>query len=348
MKLKQVAFLSLTAILLAATSLSLTAADSPGPVTPDPSPEAVELLEFLYEISGRRILTGQHSPPLLGSTRLSPVHRATGHYPAVFGQDFGFSYPGYWDGINFRQRIVDDAILRHRDGFIITLMWHAVPPTQDEPVKFRESIQSDLTGEEWTELITPGTDLNERWQSQVDVIAWFLRQLRDAGVPVLWRPYHEMNGTWFWWGKQGGDDGYKRLWQMMYDRLVNFHKLNNLIWVYNTNEVKDGVDSHETYFPGHDYVDVLATDVYSQGFDQLNYDTLLKLAEGKPIALGEVGSIPSLEKLKEQPRWTWFMSWGETRGRGVRGIYGSKETLTLDELPWVEEQTLHIHHPYLK
>lgn len=218
--------------------------------TPNPSPEAVELLQYLYSLSGENTLTGQHCPPLMGSTWLSVVHRRTGHYPALFGQDFGFSYPGYWDGINYRQRIVDEAIMRHNDGLVISLMWHAVPPTQDEPVTFRESIQSDLTDEQWQDLITPGTEINERWKSHVDVIAWFLKQLREAGVPVLWRPYHEMNGDWFWWGKKAAVDGYKKLWRMLFDRLVNFHKLNNLLWVYNTNEVKDNVDPHETYLPG--------------------------------------------------------------------------------------------------
>ncbi len=95
-------------------------------------------------------------------------------------------------------------------------MWHAVRPTEDEPVTFRESVQGELTDQEWTELVTPGTQLNERWKSQVDVIAWFLKQLKYARVPVLWRPYHEMNGAWFWWGQKKGEDGFKKLWQMMF------------------------------------------------------------------------------------------------------------------------------------
>ena len=171
----------------------------------------------------------------------------------------------------------------------------------DEPVAFREAIQSDLTDEEWKDLVTPGTLLNERWKSQVDVIAWFLKQLKYAAVPVLWRPCHEMNGTWFWWGQKKGDDGYKKLWQMMFDRLVNFHGLNNLVWVYKTNEFKDGVDTHGTYYPGDNFVDILATDVYTEGFDQVNYDQILELAGDKPIALGEVGMPPSVELLQEQP-----------------------------------------------
>jgi mannan endo-1,4-beta-mannosidase len=88
------------------------------PVTPNASSEATELLNLFYEISGKFILTGQHCAPLVGSTRLSVVHRRIKKYPALFGQDFGFSYPGYWDGINYRQRTVDEAILRHHDRVV--------------------------------------------------------------------------------------------------------------------------------------------------------------------------------------------------------------------------------------
>ena len=312
------------------------------------TPEAENLLKYIQEISGEKTLSGQHCAPLVGSTRLSVVHRMTQQYPAVFGQDFGFSYPGYWDGINYRQNIVDEAIKRSAEGFIITLMWHAVPPTEDEPVTFRESIQSDLTDEEWTELITPGTRLNERWKSQVDVIAWFLKQLKFAKVPVLWRPYHEMNGGWFWWGKKEGENGYKKLWSMMYDRFTNFHGLNNLIWVYNTNEFKPGVDPHETYFPGKEMVDIIATDVYSQGFDSINYVQMIKLAGDMPIALGEVGVPPTPDKIKEQPRWTWFMNWGEPSGRSYRTTvetYSDENVLKLYDLPWVETDSITIHFP---
>jgi mannan endo-1,4-beta-mannosidase len=339
-------------ILAVALILSIEVAQAQNavrPVVPNASPEAVELLNYLYSISGKQTLSGQHCAPLVGSTRLSVVHRLTQRYPAVFGQDFGFSYPGYWDGINFRQRIVDEAIQRHRDGFIITLMWHAVRPTEDEPKEFRESIQAELTDAEWQDLITPGTEINERWKSQVDVIAWFLKQLRDAGVPVLWRPYHEMNGGWFWWGQKPGENGYKKLWRMLFDRLTNFHGLNNLIWVYNTNEVKDGVDPHETYFPGHDVVDILATDVYTEGFNQLNYDQLLALAGDKPIALGEVGALPEVSKLREQPRWVWFMHWNDPGGsRTYFETYHSDEVLTLVELPWVNRDSTTQHYPFLK
>jgi mannan endo-1,4-beta-mannosidase len=172
---------------------------------------------------------------------------------------------------------------------------------------------------------------------------------------VLWRPYHEMNGKWFWWGQKRGDDGYKRLYRMLYDRLVNFHHLNNLIWIYGANEIREGVDPYEPYFPGQDVVDVLATDVYQGAFAK-DYEALLSMAAGKPIALAEVGKVPPIEILSSEPRWAWFMTWGELMGIGsawsdlpkIKAVYESDRTLTWDRLPWVTNKKPTIHYPVLK
>lgn len=328
----------------------------PDPVTPGASAEARALLAYLYEISGNGILSGQHNAPLNGSTRLAGMHKQVGEYPAVFGQDFGFSEPGSWDGINFRQHIVDEAIRRHRQGFINTIMWHAVRPMDSEPQTFEQSIQGKLTDQEWRELLTPGTLLNERWKSQVDVIAWHLKQLQHAKVPVLWRPYHEMNGFWFWWCGRKGENGYAKLWHMLYDRLVNFHGLDNLIWVFNGNEIKERVANYSDFYPGNDVVDVLATDVYSGRYNKEDYQQLIKLGGGKPIALGEIGSLPSVATLQAQPRWTWFMSWRDPDNffwsddrEQLRELFAHKSTLSLTDLPWVKTGAeIRIHHPVLE
>jgi len=84
----------------------------------------------------------------------------------------------------------------------------------------------------------------------------------------------------------------------------------------------------------------------------VNYEQMLELAGEKPIALGEVGSPPSIEKLEEQPRWTWFMKWGEPGGRGTgvneRSLFESELVITHDELPWVEIKDPKVHYPVLK
>jgi mannan endo-1,4-beta-mannosidase len=281
-------------------------------VTPSASAEATALYRYLCSLSGKVTLTGQHDQPLFGSAYYQRVYEITGSHPAVKGMDFGFSEPNTLDGINFRQKLVDDAIKYWNEGSIITLMWHAVPPDMEEPVTFRKDIQSKLTDEQWNELITPDTELNRRWQSQVDVIAFFLKQLRDARVPILWRPYHEMNGNWFWWGFRTGENGYRKLYRMLFDRLVNYHHINNLIWVFNANEISGNwMAPYADFYPGHNYVDILATDVYRRNYQQSDYDQLLVLGEGRLIALGEVGKLPTAEIISQQPNWVWFMAWSE-------------------------------------
>ena len=68
-------------------------------------------------------------------------------------------------------------------------------------------------------------------------------------MPVLWRPYHEMNGDWFWWGKKTGPSGHRALWRMMYDRFVNYHGLNNLLWVWNANAPAPHILSYADCYP---------------------------------------------------------------------------------------------------
>jgi mannan endo-1,4-beta-mannosidase len=95
-------------------------------------------------------------------------------------------------------------------------MYHATSPL-DEPDDDFDSVRGRLTPAQWDSLLTPGTRIHRRWLAQIDSVAVLLADLRDAGIPVLWRPYHEMNGAWFWWGMHGGD--YRRLWRRIYERV---------------------------------------------------------------------------------------------------------------------------------
>jgi mannan endo-1,4-beta-mannosidase len=216
-------------------------------------------------------------------------------------------------------------------------MWHAVRPVDEETAGWKESVQNSLNGEQWQELITPGTPLHTRWLAQVDGIAAYLKQLQDAKIPVLWRPYHEMNGGWFWWGNKPGEKGYAALWRLMYQRLAEHHKLDNLLWVWNANAPNQWAGAYADFYPGAAYVDVLAVDIYGADWKQSHYDDLLKLAEGKPIALGEVGEMPTPAVLDKQPRWTWFMTWPnylteKNTPEVVKAIYDDPRTLTREEI----------------
>lgn len=292
-------------------------AAAPSPVVPDASPEARALLQLLYDISGKHTLTGQHNYPNTRDRNSVFAAKYLGAMPAVFGSDMGHAKAGDSDSYLARPDIVQECIRQHRAGSLVTLCWHAVPPTADEPITFQKqpgadpkalkSVQGQLLDEQFRELLTPGTPLHTKWEQQVDAIAGFLKQLRDAHVPVLWRPYHEMNGDWFWWGGRGPDTA--ALYRMMFDRYTQVHHLNNLIWVWSVDRVHGPKMEHAKYFPGLEYADVLALDVYSNDFAQSYYDSLVTLAQGKPLALAEVGNPPSPEILAKQPRWAWYMTW---------------------------------------
>lgn len=305
----------------------------PGPADPDATVEVRELLQRIAAVPAGRILAGQHNAPRDLSAFSDRVREITGRVPVVWGQDFGFAGPGDMDGVQYRQAIIDEARRRHADGGIVTLMWHAVPPHLDEPVTFDGSIcAGPLHAGAWQELLRTGSPLHERWCAQVDVIASFLLQLQRARIPVLWRPYHEMNGDWFWWGGRPGSRGSAALYRQLHDRLVQRHGLHNLVWVWNANAPRHDAGPYADFYPGHDVVDVLAADVYGADYRQSHHDELLDLAAGRPIALGEIGEVPDPDLFAAQPRWAWFMIWRtfldtENPPEAVRALYTSRRVI---------------------
>ena len=323
------------------------------PVTPHASPEAVALLKYIHGISGQHTLTGQHNYPATKDTSTLEAAAAWGKTPAIFGQDFGFAKPGDKDAVAARPDIIAEVKRQYEKGSIIALCWHAVPPTADEPVTFRSrpgaaattnlaTVQGQLTDEQWNELITPGTKLNQHWCDQVDVIAGFLKQLRDAHIPVLWRPYHEMNGNWFWWGGRRGEHGTTVLYRQLFDRLANHHQLNNLVWIWSVDRPSTPERQFADFFPGRNYFDIAALDVYHSDFSRSYYRDLLKLAGGKPVALAEVGPPPTLDVLEKQPEWTWWMLWAGMVGKepganhAMQTLVNAPRSLSLDDPEYIK------------
>lgn len=309
------------------------------PVSPYSTREAQKLLSFLHEISGYYTLSGMHNYIQTGSKYTDTIKKISGKTPLVWGSDFSFCYkgdhPGRFqhcgplnltppgDSVEFtgldaetaRIKMIQKAIEMHRKGHIITLMWHCCFPDQGDCCQGENiwAMENRPDPETWDRMLTVGTELNTLWKKQLDKIAVHLKVLQEAGVPVLWRPYHEMNGVWFWWCDHPGDDGFKRLWISMFKYFTEEHKLRNLIWVWNTNAPRDipGDEAfdYELFYPGDQYVDVLAADVYRRDYKQSHHDDLKNLSD-KPIALGEVGELPDHEILMNQPGWIWFMPWG--------------------------------------
>jgi cephalosporin-C deacetylase len=283
------------------------------PVTPNASPEARALLKYLYAISNQHTMTGQHNYAAQQEISTAAALKVSHKTPIIYGTDWGFSKQGDKDSAYVRQATVDELIKQYKAGSIIAITWHEVRPTEDEPVTFKKSVQGKLTDAEFDEVITPGTNLYNRWCAQVDIIAGYLKQLQNAHVPVLFRPYHEMNGDWFWWGGRRGDHGTKVIYRQIWDRFVNHHKLTNLIWIWNVDQPTKPDRQFVDYFPGQQYVDVLTLDDYSR-FQQSYYDDLNALSDGKVMAIAETANPPAISVYADQPKWTYYMLWAGVAG----------------------------------
>ena len=154
-------------------------------------------------------------------------------------------------------------------------------------------------------IFTEGTWEHAAYRTWRENMADDLQKLQDVQVPVLWRPYHEGGGGWFWWDRDGSSQ-YKRLWNDLYDYMVNTCGLHNLIWVWTRGVINQGTD----WYPGDDQVDITSGDVYNEtpGDYRNLYDDLGRFSSTKLRALTECDYLMSPELLAEAP-FAYFMVW---------------------------------------
>ena len=310
------------------------------PINPQASSEARKLLKYLYQIQGYKTLSGMHN--VLGRMSVSTdrVRALTGEYPAIWGGDFGFADSTHdIDNIKYRPLLVAEIKKQHQRGAIIVLSYHQANPAIGEPCPFEGGIISKLTDDQWRELLTPGAPLHQKWQAQMDLLASYLLQLQAAHIPVIFRPYHEMNGSWFWWGGRPGPTGAVALWNQLYAYYTEHYHLNNLLWAWTPDKPTPGV---EAFFPGTAKVDLLGCDIYPRKdsavvYPQRWFATMQRLAAGKPLGLSEQSALPTPELLRQQP-FVWFMSWGEMLFNAnspaeINRVYHSKRVVNLDKVP---------------
>ncbi len=295
---------------------------------PAASREATALYAYLWSQYGRRTLTGQQEGfEDSGGQRAELTHiaRVTGKLPAILGLD----YIDPNDNANVNRRATDWV----RSGGIATICWHWGAP--DIGTGYENS-KKDF---DVPKALTPGTPQHRAMHAQLAETADLLQQLRDRNIPVLWRPFHEFGGDWFWWGKHG-PDAFKALWRTMYDYYVYERKLDNLIWVLGW----AGQNVDPRYYPGRRYVDVAGADIYVE--DHGNLAPMFQqvkaiVGDSVPICLHENGPIPDPATLGPQADWLWFMTWhtrwltdpGQNTEAQLNAYYNSARYVTKDELP---------------
>jgi len=293
-----------------------------------------QVLDYLYSISGENILSGQHNrePNAEPAKWTDYINQTTGKYPALWSADFLFQQ----DNIDNRLIMIQEAKRQWDNGAVVSIMWHACPPDQDEPCSWNPGIlNAQLTDNQWKELLTDGTPLNGRWKTRMDEIAMFLQYLEDEGVEVLWKPFHEMNQGLFWWGGRPGPEGTAKLYRYLHDYFTDVKGLTNLVWVW---DMQDLSRDFEAYNPGDDYWDVFAFDIYGNGFNVSWYNYILPIVGDKPMAIGECAKLPTVDIFANQPRWVYFMSWAElvqshNTTQEIQYIYNNPKVITRDEMP---------------
>ncbi|WP_448660221.1 glycosyl hydrolase [Sphingomonas sp. CJ99] len=295
---------------------------------PSASPSARSLYRYLWSIYGRHTLTGQQESfwRAEGPTyELDYLKTHTGKLPAILGMDY--IEPADFANVNAR------AIAWYRRGGIPTICWHWGAP--DKGTGYDNSKQPfDLKA-----AMTPGTPQHAAMMRDIDQIADQLTVIRDAGVPVLWRPLHEFSGEWFWWG-QWGAAGFKALWRLIFDHFTHRRGLDNLIWVLGW----AGQNVSADYDPGRDSYDIAGADIYAPDHGPLAAmfgQVKAIVGDSVPICLHENGPVPDPALLGPDADWLWFMTW-HTRWLTeaefntpdqLRSDFNSPRYLTLDELP---------------
>jgi mannan endo-1,4-beta-mannosidase len=300
-----------------------TAAPLPPAAVPDSlvddqaTPRTRELMHQLVALYGRKTLSGVYSVKDADS-----VEHITGQRPAILGGDLMDYSPSRVAHGSKPGALVEDLLKQAGAGSILSVCWHWNAPdnlidaTYVNPAGktieapwYRGFYTDATTFDVEKALATPQSKEGQLLLSDIDAIAEQLQKFSDAGVPVLWRPLHEAEGGWFWWGAKGPKP-FVQLWQLLYDRLTNVHHLHNLIWVFSGGPNPD-------WYPGDRYIDIVGVDAYpSDRRDPLTtswQDEQKAYGGRKLVALSEFVSVPDIERMTDSGvHFSYFMTWSNS------------------------------------
>ena len=297
------------------------------PVNPDATKEAKELLNFLSDVAGTAIITGQHTQtnPM---EEISYIKGVTGKRPLLQG----FELLAYSPNINYED--ADEACLteiyENRNTLETAMRWAkstrgilAFSFHWFSPLGGRDkSFYAEHTDFDASRVLIEGTPERQAFYHDMDIIAGYLRPFLEEGIPILWRPFHESDGDWFWWGAKGPGVA-RELYKLMYHHYTQAHGLNNLLWVWNCRLAQG--------YPGDAYVDITSVDVYLPEYTRTDYGKeyheLVSATSGKKVAaLAEVGYIPDVHMLEQSHiPWAYYMTWSKEFCIGEQ--YNSAKTL---------------------
>ena len=295
---------------------------SPALCNPQATPEAQRLYAVLRQLYGQKALSGVVANVDWNVKEAENVYEWTGRWPAINVFDFinihaskDVNKKGWLDYSDMKP--VNDWA---KAGGVVGAMWHwQVRANNGVDMTCSPGAKPNETIFDASKVDDPASADYRQMVKDIDQVAGYLKMMQKQGIAVIWRPLHEGagntyefegGGAWFWWGAHG-PSVYKKLWRFMYDRLVNHHKLNNLIWVWNS-QMDDG-----EWYPGDDVVDIVGRDNYKalqyplmKEFRQLQAEYPTKLITLAECGNGDEVHMSLWSKIwKEGSRWSWFMTW---------------------------------------
>lgn len=283
------------------------------PVNQNASAEAKKLLQYLEEVAGKGIISGQHTQTI-PMEEIAYIREKTGKEPKLRG----FELLSYSPNINYED--ADEACLteiyenrntleealkwgRETDG-IVTFSFHWYSPLGGRDKSFYAK-NTDFDPEK---VLIEGTKEREAFYADMRAIAKLLLPFCEQHIPVLWRPFHESDGTWFWWGSKGPKVACE-LYKLMYALYVDEYHLDNLLWVWNC-RAPEG-------YPGDEYVDIISVDVYLPEYKKTDYreeyeQLVQATTRNKVAALAEIGYLPDPEMMsKSRVPFAYYMTWSK-------------------------------------
>lgn len=298
---------------------------------------ASELLKWFYSLPAReenRVVSGQEigslDAPQGYYDYVMGLHRRIGQKPAMISIDYVGSIhePSLIDA----ERKTDILIRHWNEGGLVSVHAHFGNPWNRRGVH-----DQSREGGSFSDAYTPGTEAYRNLKRDFDLYADQLTRLEKEGVAVLFRPFHEANGGWFWWHTPEAEE-FKLLWRYWHQYLTEARNIHNLLFVYSPSPVstdklkKQGPD---VYYPGDRWVDLTGLDLYRKELDDIpraNYQRMVDL--GKPFGFGELGGpFPPTEENKSwdlrrisaameknYPAAVYWFSWSSWSERAVMSL----------------------------
>lgn len=321
-----------------------------GFANPNVSLRTAGVMRFFSDIYGEQTITAQNVT-FGTNTELTAVYKATGRYPAIRISELADA----WENEDVTKAETGLAMKFGKDGGILSYVWHWYSPNIKHSVNtgafnlevaFDEQRPEDVAlfdEDEMNAQINAGFLPGELVSliKDTDKLAELLKPFSDADIPVLFQPIPDADSGLYWWGESS--ENYVLLWRFLFNRLCSYHKLKNLIWVWN--------GSSEDYFPGTRYVDIGGQRFYENSnssfagrFGEI-YETL---PTTKMLGITFCDVLPSIDYIcRDNALWLFaaagngsytVKSNGElsetfNKATTLHYFYNNRRTVAMDELP---------------